>query len=339
MEKIMDWLTMALDYLVANILPALLIILAGIIVIRVVMKLFGKLLEKSKLEKAASNLIKTVLRVVLYGLLALMVADKVGIDVTGVVALASVLTLAVSLSVQNALTNLMGGFTLLYTKPFVAGDFVEVAGQSGVVQSIGLTYTKLTTGDNKEVSIPNSSVVSAEIVNYTATGSRRVDIIVSASYDAPMDLVLEALREAGQLPTTLEGRAPFAAVKNYGESAIEYVLQIWCKSDDYWTTLFEGNKRVKEVFDAKGISMTYPHIIFQKLPPRFCGYCHKTGVNCFRTAKSRQDLTVTTNKPNLYIFCQVYRRCDAKTAGMDIPRKKEAYRLKTVRFFIIRGNG
>ena len=260
MEKIMDWLTMALDYLVANILPALLIILAGIIVIRVVMKLFGKLLEKSKLEKAASNLIKTVLRVVLYGLLALMVADKVGIDVTGVVALASVLTLAVSLSVQNALTNLMGGFTLLYTKPFVAGDFVEVAGQSGVVQSIGLTYTKLTTGDNKEVSIPNSSVVSAEIVNYTATGSRRVDIIVSASYDAPMDLVLEALREAGQLPTTLEGRAPFAAVKNYGESAIEYVLQIWCKSDDYWTTLFEGNKRVKEVFDAKGISMTYPHI-------------------------------------------------------------------------------
>ena len=83
---------------------------------------------------------------------------------------------------------------------------------------------------------------------------------VSASYDAPVDDVLAALTEAGMLPTKLEDRAPFVAVKNYGDSAIEYVLQVWCKSADYWTTLFEGNKRVKEVFDAKGIAMTYPHI-------------------------------------------------------------------------------
>ena len=259
-NSIMTWLTMAGTFLAANILPGLLIVIVGIILIRVVMKLIGKLLEKAKLDKIASNLIKTVIRVVLYVLLALMVADKIGIDVTGVVALASVLTLAVSLSVQNALTNVIGGFTLLYTKPFVAGDFVEVAGQSGTVQSIGLAYTCLTTGDNKKVSIPNSSVVSAEIVNYTATGTRRVDIAVSASYEAAVDGVLEALREAGKLPTALETPAPFAAVKNYGDSAIEYVLQVWCKSEDYWTTLFEGNKRVKEVFDEKGIAMTYPHI-------------------------------------------------------------------------------
>lgn len=260
LNSVMAWLTMAGTFLAANILPALLIIIGGIILIRVVMKLIGKLLEKAKLDKIASNLIKTVIRVVLYILLALMVADKIGIDVTGVVALASVLTLAVSLSVQNALTNVIGGFTLLYTKPFVAGDFVEVAGQSGTVQSIGLAYTCLTTGDNKKVSIPNSSVVSAEIVNYTTTGTRRVDIAVSASYDAPVDGVLEALREAGKLPTALETPAPFAAVKNYGDSAIEYILQVWCKSEDYWTTLFEGNKRIKEVFDEKGITMTYPHI-------------------------------------------------------------------------------
>ena len=259
-ENAMEWLKMAMDYLVANILPAMLIAGAGVLLIFIVMKLVNKLLEKTKMEKVAHNLIKTVIRVALYGLLALMVADKIGIDVTGVVALASVLTLAISLSVQNALTNLMGGFTLLYTKPFVAGDFVEVAGQSGTVQSIGLTYTQLTTGDNKMVSIPNSSVVSAEIVNYSVTGTRRVDITVSASYDAPVDDVLAALTEAGMLPTKLEDRAPFVAVKNYGDSAIEYVLQVWCKSADYWTTLFEGNKRVKEVFDAKGIAMTYPHI-------------------------------------------------------------------------------
>ena len=260
MNTIITWLTMAATYFAANILPAILITVIGILLIHIVMKLITKLLEKSKLEKVAHNLIKTVIKVVLYGLLALMVADKIGIDVTGVVALASVLTLAVSLSVQNALTNLIGGFTLLYTKPFTAGDFVEIAGQSGTVQAIGLTYTKLATADNKEVSIPNSAVVSAQIVNYSASGTRRVDITVSAAYTVPVDTVLEALREAGKLPTSLETPVPFAAVKNYGESAIEYVLQVWCKSEDYWATLFEGNKRVKEVFDEKGVAMTYPHI-------------------------------------------------------------------------------
>lgn len=260
MDAIFTWLSLAGTFLAANILPAAIITVIGILLIRLAMKVLTKLLEKTKLEKVALNLIKTVIRVVLFILLMLIVAEKLGIDVTGIVALASVLTLAISLSVQNALTNLIGGFTLLYTKPFVAGDFVEVAGQSGTVQTIGLTYTKLATGDNKLVSIPNSSVVAAEIVNYSAAGTRRVDITVCASYDDPVDKVLSALQEAGKLPTALDTPAPFVAVKNYGDSAIEYVLQVWCASGDYWTTLFDGNKRVKEVFDATGISMTYPHI-------------------------------------------------------------------------------
>jgi len=87
-----------------------------------------------------------------------------------------------------------------------------------------------------------------------------VDITVSASYDMPAEKVLEALKEAAELPTVLTEPAPFAAVKNYGESAIEYVLQVWCLSDDYWTTLFETNQNIKVVFDAKGVAMTYPHL-------------------------------------------------------------------------------
>ena len=260
MNAIITWLTMAATYFAANILPAILITVIGILLIHIVMKLITKLLEKSKLEKVAHNLIKTVIKVVLYGLLALMVADKIGIDVTGVVALASVLTLAVSLSVQNALTNLIGGFTLLYTKPFTSGDFVEIAGQSGTVKEIGLTYTKLATGDNKIISIPNSAVVAAEIVNYSVSGTRRVDITVSACYSAPVESVLDALQEAAQVPTILDTPAPFAAVKNYGDSAIEYVLQVWCGSPDYWTTLFDINQNIKKVFDEKNISMTYPHL-------------------------------------------------------------------------------
>ena len=247
-------------FALGKVLPAVIIAAIGILAVHVVMKIVNTALEKSKLEKAAHSLIKAALRFVLYLLLALIVASSLGIDVTGVVALASVLTLAISLSVQNALTNVIGGFTLLYTKPFVSGDFVEIAGQSGSVKEIGLTYTKLTTADNKMVSIPNSAVVSAQIVNFTVTGTRRVDIAISASYDVPAEKVLEALKEAAELPTVLTDPAPFAAVKNYGESAIEYVLQVWCTTGDYWTTLFETNKNIKTVFESKGVAMTYPHL-------------------------------------------------------------------------------
>lgn len=243
-----------------SILPAVIIAAIGILLIQLLMKTVGKVLEKSKLEKAAHSLIKSVIQIVCYVLLALIVASRLGIDVTGIVALASVLTLAVSLALQNILANVIGGFTLLYTKPFVSGDFVEIADESGTVQEIGLSYTKLATGDNKIVSIPNSAVVAAEIVNYTVAGTRRVDVCVCASYEVGVEQVLEALKEAARVPTALEDPAPFAAVKNYGDSSIEYVLQIWCKSEDYWTTLFEANRIVKAVFDARGVAMTYPHL-------------------------------------------------------------------------------
>ena len=248
------------NYALDSVLPAILLLIVGLIIIRIVMKIVGKTLEKSRLEKAAHTLIKSVIRVGMYLLLLLTVASALGIDVTGVVALASVLTLAVSLAVQNALSNVVGGFTLLSNRPFVSGDFVEIAGQSGTVREIGLAYTKLTTADNKTISIPNSSVVSAEIVNYTTAGTRRVDIRVSASYDAPVEQVMDALKEAGSVSTVLEDKPPFAAVSAYGDSAIVYLLQVWCKSSDYWSTTCEVQKRIKAVFDEQGISMTYPHL-------------------------------------------------------------------------------
>ena len=247
-------------FTVSKILPAVVIAAVGFLILSLLLKAITNLLNKSKLEKAAHSLILSVLKVVGYVLLALIIASKLGIDVTGIVALASVLTLAVSLALQNLLSNVIGGFTLLYTKPFASGDFVEIAGQSGTIMEIGLSYTKLSTADNKLVSLPNSAVVAAQIVNYTTNGSRRVDINVSAAYTMPVEKVLEALREAGNVPTALPEVAPFAAVSKYGESAIEYVLQVWCGADDYWATLFNTNQNIKAVFDAKGIEMTYPHL-------------------------------------------------------------------------------
>ena len=246
--------------LTASLIPAVLILVVGIVIIKLVNKIVKTALNKTKLEKAAHSLIISVVNVALYIILGLIVATKLGIDVTSIVALASVLTLAVSLALQNMLANVIGGFTILSTTPFHSGDYVEIAGQAGTVSEINMSYTKLMTPDNKLISIPNSAVVAAQIVNYSAEPLRRVDVAVSASYDCAVQDVLDALLAAGNVDKALADPAPFAAVTSYGESAINYTVRVWCNSADYWDVFFALNQNVKKVFDEKKIAMTYPHL-------------------------------------------------------------------------------
>lgn len=256
----MNLVNQILEALVSNVLPFVVILIVGILVIRAVMRLVNRMLERSRMEKAAHGLIRSLLQAVLYLVLGLIAASALGIDVTGVIALASVLTLAVSLSVQDLLTNIIGGFTLLYTKPFKSGDYVDIGEESGTVQEINMTYTKLITSDNKLICIPNSAVVAGDIVNYSATGTRRVEIKVSASYDATAGQVIDALLEAAAYPNVLAEPAPFAAVNGYGDSAVEYVLRMWVKTEDYWDVYFTVNRQIRDCFESKGIEMTYPHL-------------------------------------------------------------------------------
>lgn len=260
MQRFLDWMWSIGTALVKKIVPFMLIMVVGIILIKIIMHIINKALSKSKLEKAAHGLIKSLVRVVLYLLLGLIAASSLGIDVTGVIALASVLTLAVSLSVQNALTNVIGGITLLYTKPFKSGDYVEIATESGTVLEIGMSYTKLLTPDNKVIYIPNSAVVSADIVNYTVSGTRRVDLTFCVSYDAPIQKVIQALYEAGNVPGALTDPAPFASVSKYGDSTVEYVLKVWTTADDYWDVHFAINEKIRDTFKKAGVEMSYPHL-------------------------------------------------------------------------------
>ena len=261
LEQLKIWFAANGVPLLAVVLKAVIIAVIGLFVIRTVNKLLDKMLQKSKLEKAAHSLLKGLAKTVMCILLVLIIASSLGVDVTGIVALASVLTLALSLALQNMLANVIGGFTLLYTHPFTSGDFVEIAGQSGAVKEVGIAYTKLTTGDNKLVSIPNSAVVAAQIVNYTATGCRRVDINVSAAYNAPAQQVIDALVGAANEEFVLaEPEKPYAVLVSYGESAINYTLRFWVKTEDYWTALFAVNQKIKTAFDAAGVEMSYPHL-------------------------------------------------------------------------------
>jgi small conductance mechanosensitive channel len=261
-HRVLNWVgDMGLG-LLSRLLPAIIIAAIGFLLIQLLMKALDKALAKSKLEKVAFSLIKTLAKTLLLLLLGLIVASKLGIDVTGIVALASVATLALSLALQNMLANVIGGFTILYTHPFHSGDYVEIAGQAGTVNEVGISYTKLITPDNKLISIPNSAVVAAQIVNYTALGLRRVDINVAASYDTPAQQVIDTLVAAAAAEefTLTEPEKPYAVLMSYGESCVNYTLRFWVKGENYWDGLFTVNKKIKTAFDAAGVKMSYPHL-------------------------------------------------------------------------------
>ena len=252
--------TIATAAMGSSVFQAIAIQVLGVLAIRVVMKLIRMTLEKSRLEKAAHNLITSLAKAAMYILLGLITASTLGIDVTSIVALASVLTLALSLALQNMVSNIIGGFTILYTQPFHSGDYVEIAGQGGTVSEINMTYTLLAAPDNKCIAIPNSAVVAAQIINYSAAQTRRVEVLVSASSEIPVQKVEEALIRAGSVENVLEDPAPAAVVTAYSEGCVSYSLRLWVRTCDYWDVYYLVNRRVKEIFDAEGIRMAYSHL-------------------------------------------------------------------------------
>ncbi len=252
------------DVSLHRILPALGTLVAGTLIVKALLVLVKRSVAKTRLEQAAAGLLQSGLKVLLYVMLILVSLDQLGVDISGVVALASVASLALSLALQDGLANIIGGVTLLSTHPFKAGDYVEIAGQAGSVQTIDITYTRLTTIDNKTIFIPNSAVVSSQIINYSVSGTRRIDFPIRISYDTDPQTVKAALLKAAQAPTVLtEPVAPLAAIRSYQDSSVEYVLQVWTVSSNYWATTFAVNENIRAEFAKAGISFTVPRVRVQ----------------------------------------------------------------------------
>ena len=178
------------------ILRVFLLLLVGWLVIRFLSKMVERMVERSKLANAAKVYISSALRIFLWLLLGLMLAETLGIKATSIIAMLSVAGLAVSLALQNTLANLAGGLVLLVTKPFTLGDYVEADGISGTIAAINMVYTTFVTPDNREIFIPNSQLSAAKIINYNVLGKRRMDLKFTASYDAPTAQVRAALQES-----------------------------------------------------------------------------------------------------------------------------------------------
>lgn len=240
---------------------AILVCAVSLLVVKVLLKLADRAFRRSRLAPELKKLIRGALKAALLFVALILVLGCLDIPVTSLVAVLSVAGLAFSLALQNFLSNAAGGMQLLASQPFKPGDFVDAGGCSGTVHEIGLFYTKLVSPENKLIQLPNSSIVSANIINYSSQPTRRVELKLTASYDAQPETVKKALSEiVSAHPMVLTDPEPQIRVNGYGDSAIEYVVRVWCANGDYWAVYYDLLEGVKPAFDRAGIEMTYPHI-------------------------------------------------------------------------------
>lgn len=244
-----------------NFLIAVALFVICAVIIKILSGIIRRTAVKMKIADSGVGFIVSVSRIILYFIAIIISCDYIGIPVSSLLAVLGVAGLALSLAVQDLLSNLLSGFVILMTKPFTDGDIIEIGGKTGTVKRIGFMHTRLRTGDNKIIYIPNHEVSVSNIINYTRESTRRVDLCVSASYDHTAEEVRRSLmKSCARVKGIHADPMPFVGVKEYASSAVIYDVRVWCKATDYWDIYYALNEQIKVGFDADGIEMTYDHI-------------------------------------------------------------------------------
>ena len=246
---------------VQQLLTSLLILIVCLIAVKLIMALLRRLTGKSKMDDRVRRYILGGIKAMLYVVTILIVAQSLGIPVTSLIALVSVFGLAVSLAIQDVLSNVAGGMVILFSKPFAIGDYIATTDGEGDVVEISLTHTKLDTYGGQRVMLPNKAVVAGKIINYSARGIRRIDHAITASYDDSTEAVRAAcLRAVEHTPNVLADPAPAVVVTAYKESAVEYHVRFWTDIAHFWDAYSFSLEEIRRCFAEDGVTMTYNHL-------------------------------------------------------------------------------
>lgn len=243
-----------------KIVLALIMLLVSFRVITIVARKMEKRAMNSKkpLDKTLTKTFLYVFKIVLKILVVVCLIGYLGIDTSGITALIASLGVCAGLAVNGALSNLAGGVLLIITRPFKVDDYIDACGVSGTVEDIRITQTRLRTGDNKVVYIPNGTLSSSTIINYSEKDLRRIDMTFSIGYgddfEKAKEIILNIINEHD---LALKDPAPLVRVSEHGASSINIVTRVWVKSADYWTVNFDILERVKKAFDEAGIEIPF----------------------------------------------------------------------------------
>ncbi len=269
MEEISKYSDYALNLLLEygpQLLLAIVTLFMGLWMIRILLKGFSRVIAKREIDPSLQPFLKSFLGMFLKTLLVISVMGMIGIEMTSFIAILGAVGLAVGMALSGTLQNFAGGVMILIFKPFKVGDFIDAQGYSGSVKEIQIFNTILTTPDNKTIIIPNGGLSTSSMVNYSTEPKRRVDFVFGIGYKDNIDktkAVLKQIIESDE--RVLMEPVPFIAVKELGDSSVNFVVRAWVNAPDYWAVYFDTQEKVKKTFDKEGISIPYPqqdvHII------------------------------------------------------------------------------
>lgn len=256
-NRLIEWLTTEGIKLVIG----LFLLWAGWKIAKKIVNIMSKTLEKKNVDITIRTFLDTFVEVVLKGIVVYIFLEQVGIKTTGIAALLASAGVAIGLALQGSLSNFAGGFIILLIRPFKVGDYIETSTYGGVVEQIGLFYTQLATFDNKQILIPNGNLSNGSLINYSAKSTRRVDLIFSVGYENEISHVKEILNKIVEnQKLILKEPKPFIAENAHSASSIDFVVRVWCNTEDYWNIYHSLLEEVKITFDKENISIPYPQM-------------------------------------------------------------------------------
>lgn len=237
-----------------KIILALIVLIVGNILIKSLLKLLKKSKMLDKVEGTVRTFLLSFVKILLYVILVISIIGIMGVPMASVVAVLASAGVAVGLALQGALSNLAGGIMLMIFKPFKLGDYVAAAGEEGSVKEVTLFYTVLQTPDNKRITVPNGSLMNANITDFSSEAFRRVDLTFScAKSETParvQDIMLSAMRAAEKV---LPDPEPFARISGGSNEAMEFTARAWCKSEDYWDVYFDLTQKITEAMAENNV--------------------------------------------------------------------------------------
>lgn len=260
-QQIFNSLTDSCVALAWKLVGALLVLLVGNLVIRFIVKRVrdGKL--ANKLDPMVHSFITSVAKIGLYMILAVIVVAILGIETASVIAVIASVGAAIALGLQGSLSNLVGGVMLLIFRPFKIGDFVEVGSYTGTVSEVGIFYTEITTVDNRVCVIPNGTLISSSIINYSVKDTRRVDIVLDIPHSADVETAKQLISdEIAKVEAVLTDPAPFIRMTEMGGNSLKITLRVWCKNADYWNVKFDLTEAIGRAFTAEGIRIPHQQV-------------------------------------------------------------------------------
>lgn len=245
----------------ANIALALVIFVVGKWLAGTLTKVVISLLKKSRMDDILISFVTSIVKTLLMLFVTIAALNQLGVDTTSLIALLGAAGLAVGLALQNSLQNFAAGVMLIVFRPFKAGDFVELAGVSGVVENIGIFSSVLRTGDNRELIVPNGVIYGGIITNYSKRSTRRVDMVFGIDYSDDLKQAKELLRTIILADErVLPEPEPVIAVSELADFSVNFIVRPWVKNADYWPVLWDTTEKVKLEFDAQGLSIPYPQM-------------------------------------------------------------------------------